>query len=190
MLFGDTWDWDGKHWTKRQDIGPSARWLHTMALDVARGHLVVFGGLAGDSTTKVAPANVLNDTWEHSDAGGSAAGGPAPGANGVALAKMDGSLQNRDPLFGSYFVEVTLTGPAPAPGVDVTLDLSYARPNVSLRPVAVPGQPQPPLAGPPWKLTVPAGNVDASASLYGAFVGLGLTLTAEAGGVSKTLALP
>ncbi len=24
-FFKNTWEWDGKHWTQRQDIGPAAR---------------------------------------------------------------------------------------------------------------------------------------------------------------------
>ena len=46
-VFGNTWEWDGAHWTQRQDIGPGARWGHAMAFDSIRRRVVIFGGLPG-----------------------------------------------------------------------------------------------------------------------------------------------
>ena len=34
--FGDAWQWDGKHWTQLQDIGPAARWPAGMTFDSVR----------------------------------------------------------------------------------------------------------------------------------------------------------
>ena len=55
---GDTWSWDGRFWTQRQDIGPQPRTLHAMAFDSARKKTVLFGG-AG-------PGRTFADTWEFS----------------------------------------------------------------------------------------------------------------------------
>jgi hypothetical protein len=35
-VFRETWVFDGKHWTHRQDIGPLPRFSHAMSYDVAR----------------------------------------------------------------------------------------------------------------------------------------------------------
>ena len=61
-IFGNTWTWDGKHWTLRQDIGPGPRAQHAMAFESKRGRLVLFGG---QTTTNL--AITLGDTWEHSE---------------------------------------------------------------------------------------------------------------------------
>jgi hypothetical protein len=63
-LFANTWEWDGKHWALRQDIGPSARWRHAMVYDSQRNHMVLFGGL---SERAPGPSALLGDTWEHSE---------------------------------------------------------------------------------------------------------------------------
>src|SRR5438046_9739955 len=54
--FGDTWDWDGKHWTQLQDIGPGPRAPAGMVYDSDRGHSVLFGGVSQNA--------YLGDTWE------------------------------------------------------------------------------------------------------------------------------
>lgn len=43
-LFGDTWEWDGKQWTKLSESGPLKRDHHGMCFDVARGKAILFGG--------------------------------------------------------------------------------------------------------------------------------------------------
>ena len=53
--FNDTWTWDGKHLTQRQDIGPSKRSSHGMAYDAVRKRTVLFGGNSDQD---------LGDTWE------------------------------------------------------------------------------------------------------------------------------
>jgi hypothetical protein len=67
IIYGDTWEWDGKRWVQRTDFGPPPRWGHSLAYDDVNHHLVLFGGLAVDETL---PADqlakgLLGDTWEH-----------------------------------------------------------------------------------------------------------------------------
>ena len=54
---GDSWRFDGTHWSQVQDIGPAPRVDHNMAFDSTRGAIVLFGGLDANAT--------LGDTWEH-----------------------------------------------------------------------------------------------------------------------------
>ena len=44
IIYGDSWRWDGKAWTKVQDIGPTPRWGHGMAFRSDTGRIVLFGG--------------------------------------------------------------------------------------------------------------------------------------------------
>ena len=55
-IYKDTWQWDGKHWTQRQDMGPAARYCAGGAGDTARSRLVLFGGASNSAT--------FGDTWE------------------------------------------------------------------------------------------------------------------------------
>jgi hypothetical protein len=57
--FNSTWTRTGKHWTQRQDIGPSPRSLHSMAYDSKRSRVVLFGGANPQSGQ-----DQLGDTWE------------------------------------------------------------------------------------------------------------------------------
>jgi len=56
LAFGDTWEWNGVHWTQVSTGGPSPRHAHAMTYDSARGVTVLFGGrgVYGE----------LGDTWE------------------------------------------------------------------------------------------------------------------------------
>jgi hypothetical protein len=56
LATGQTWEWDGRLWTQRQDIGPSGRHLHNLAHDSQRDRVVLFGG----SVSGIASG----DTWE------------------------------------------------------------------------------------------------------------------------------
>jgi hypothetical protein len=49
---GDTWEFDGNHWTQAVVPGPSPRGGSCMAFDAARNQMVLFGGEFG-----------LDDTW-------------------------------------------------------------------------------------------------------------------------------
>jgi hypothetical protein len=65
-LFGDTWGFDGRHWTELQDIGPPARRNHAAVFDEVRRRVILFGGAAADPTGGSPDAHVLlGDTWEH-----------------------------------------------------------------------------------------------------------------------------
>jgi len=54
-LLGDTWEFDGTAWTRRDVTGPSPRHSAGGAWDSRRGVVIVFGGGGGDSA--------LADTW-------------------------------------------------------------------------------------------------------------------------------
>jgi len=43
-LFGDTWEWDGTEWRRRDGVGPSSRVGHSMAWSVADSAVLVYGG--------------------------------------------------------------------------------------------------------------------------------------------------
>jgi len=59
---GDTWEWSGRFWTQRQDIGPAARCAHRMAYDAKRERLVLFGGVP--ASPGVTATSFFGDTWE------------------------------------------------------------------------------------------------------------------------------
>lgn len=54
--FGDTWEWDGKAWTRITDAGPGTRVHHAMAYDPVRRKTVVVGGYG--------PGGADGRTWE------------------------------------------------------------------------------------------------------------------------------
>lgn len=56
--FRDTWQWNGAHWTERQEIGPSPRSALASGYDSTRDRVVIFGGVGADGTT------MLGDTWD------------------------------------------------------------------------------------------------------------------------------
>ncbi|MBN2246562.1 MAG: hypothetical protein JW755_12030 [Candidatus Aminicenantes bacterium] len=53
----DTWLWNGKNWTQFDISGPEGRSSHTMAYDIKRKRVVLFGGDPEGSW------NALGDTW-------------------------------------------------------------------------------------------------------------------------------
>jgi hypothetical protein len=55
---GRTWEWDGKLWVQRQNMGPAARNMVGLAYDGERHFAVLFGGELPGSSTRMA------DTWE------------------------------------------------------------------------------------------------------------------------------
>ena len=79
-LFRFTWEWSGKRWTLRQDIGPVGRMRHAMAFDAARSRVVLFGGLALVPDAPQTMLTFLGDTWEHPDE--AVAGSPGGGGGG------------------------------------------------------------------------------------------------------------
>ena len=54
--YGDTWQWNGKAWTRVETSGPSARFGAGMAYDAARREIILFGGVDASNQK-------LNDTW-------------------------------------------------------------------------------------------------------------------------------
>jgi hypothetical protein len=53
---GQTWEWDGRLWTQRQDMGPARRYHHNLAHDSQRDRVVLFGGTVSGIAA--------GDTWE------------------------------------------------------------------------------------------------------------------------------
>lgn len=94
-VFGNTWEWDGKHWTHRQDFGPSPRWGHAMAYDSARQRLVLFGGLTvfNPDPDPLLANHLVRDTWEHAVAPAPAAP-EQPGGPGVPQPGGPGTLES------------------------------------------------------------------------------------------------
>ncbi len=132
-VFHETWVFDGKYWTHRQDIGPSPRWAHAMACDTARRSIVLFGGLpvlAAQGDGKAA-AQLLGDTWEHveTDAPSTPAPGPAP-----APAPAPGG--------GPVVIELGLTPSSVAPGNSVIATVSLDRTPAAATPVELAWVPQ------------------------------------------------
>ena len=55
-FFGDTWTWNGKHWTQQHPAtSPPARAYAAMAYDAATGTAVLFGGFNN--------SGAFADTW-------------------------------------------------------------------------------------------------------------------------------
>jgi hypothetical protein len=168
--YGDTRDWDGKHWTERQDMGPKARWLHAMVFDSARARLVLFGG-----STTLAVDSQVGDTWE-------APGDSAPATpGGVVLASVEVGFDGLGRLAG----RLGLSSPAPAGGVVVLLSVDSPIGAYSLG-----NESQANIDGPPWQVPVSSGAT--VTNFHGAllFPGHGtLTFSASLGDVTKTFAV-
>ena len=59
---GETWEFDGSQWTKRDVASPQARHALGMVFDEKRGRVVMFGG--GTPGSPGNPGQQLGDTWE------------------------------------------------------------------------------------------------------------------------------
>ena len=90
--FADTWEWNGSSWTQATSTGtsPSARVVHTMAYDSARGVTVLFGGYDVSS---------VGDTWEWNGSSWTLAATTGPSAREVHAMVYD-SQRNVTVLFG------------------------------------------------------------------------------------------
>jgi hypothetical protein len=169
-VLGDTWDWNGQHWTQRQDMGPAPRWLHGMAFDSARGRLVLFGG-----TVTSAGDTQLGDTWE---APGDS--GPAP-PGGITLASLD--ILPLNAAFSALNGFLTLTGPAPPGGVVVIVDGDMPVGNLQLGAISLGG-------GPPWNVPISAGTTNVAFIITVSSRGLGkMTFRATFGSTTKTASI-
>jgi hypothetical protein len=171
-IFGDTWDWDGKLWTQRQDMGPRPRCFHTMTHDVTRDRLVLFGG-----TSSAGMLDALNDTWE------------APG-DPITLIDFTIAFQGPgDNLAQRADGSVTLSSPAAPDGVVVLLSAPGGGVNASL---VFGGQASLVSTG-PWNLNIPGGDSTAAfrlaIPLFPVPPGAQFSFTATLGDVSKTVVL-
>jgi len=109
QVFFDTWQFDGKLWTQRQDIGPGPLYSAAMAFDVSRTAVVLFGGL---TAFPFSDAALSGDTWESTV--------PAGGTAGAALARVT-SIVIQSPVLQDTATQMTLTLSAPVPQPTVVL---------------------------------------------------------------------
>jgi hypothetical protein len=137
---GETWEWNGTVWSRREVSGPSPRGGHAMAYDSVRHVTVLFGGAF------VTPEGVvpLNDTWEWNGTVWTQriVAGPKPSPRASHTVVYD-SLRQRTVLFGGYddssgidngetwewngagagaWTQRTVTGPSPRGGHRMVYD--------------------------------------------------------------------
>lgn len=177
QLFGMTWEWNGQHWTARQDIGVGPRVGHAMAFDTVRGRVVLFGGLDVAFDDTQAPSHLKGDTWEHPDAAGGGGGPPPPGGeptDAIAVSSVD-VVPNPVHPGEDFTITVTLVTVAPAGGAAVAIDGDF---------------------GPLGSIVVPAGSTTGSMTVQmpldiGDYVILpvDVTITATGGGVTQSTVL-
>jgi hypothetical protein len=120
QILSDSWEFDGKRWTQRQDIGPGPLHEAAIAFDSLRARVVLFGGIttAPDGST---PAT--GNTWEL----------PAASVR-VASISIPSSV-----IGGTHVVfAVNLSRPAPAGGVIVNFNGSiFATNGANMAPITV-----------------------------------------------------
>jgi hypothetical protein len=109
QVFFDTWQFDGKLWTQRQDIGPGPLYSAAIAFDVSRTAVVLFGGL---SAFPLADTALSGDTWESTV--------PAGGTAGAALVRVT-SMVFQSPVLQQIPTSMTLTLSAPVPQPTVVM---------------------------------------------------------------------
>jgi N-acetylneuraminic acid mutarotase len=171
QLFGATWEWDGKHWVLRQDMGPGPRWRHAMAFDSPRSTIVLFGGMnafavgADDPTTKV-----LGDTWEHQ-----AESGSVGGSLSVASLSINPNILR---IGQQADVRLTLSGPAAS---NTTVTISTNAPNAVF--INAPQQ-----GSLPYNLSVTAGGTWVTFSVRAQQSNPNVVLNAELNGTSQSVA--
>jgi len=68
-VFSRTWEWNGKHWTARQDMGPGPRAFHAAAFDSVRSRVVLFGGASATLNPPPSADKIFGDTWEQFQSG-------------------------------------------------------------------------------------------------------------------------
>jgi hypothetical protein len=176
-VFGLSWEWNGKQWTVRQDIGPGPRVGHAMAFDAPRRRVVLFGGLPIPPGQPEAAGRLLGDTWERFEEGVTT---PMP----PVLASLD--VQPATVHLGDTLtLTATITSPAPPGGFTVSLTASITVRGIPLDfPIA-------------RTLTVPAGALAAVVTTVVQLPpiidpgdidpsGADVTVAGTAGGVTKT----
>ena len=169
-VFAGTWQWDGAHWTQRQDIGPGGRSAAAMAFDAGRSCAVLFGGVSVPEADTTAASHLLGDTWEEQGSG--------PPAQVTALTVNPASVAAGD----ATTIEADLSQRAPAGGAAVVVTASGAAsgsPNVDVPAGATSGTAS-------W--TVPAdtapGDVTLTAQLAGSTQTATLHVTGAGGGAT------
>jgi hypothetical protein len=93
---GETWEWNGTSWTKRDVPGPSGRFAHNMVYDTRRQRVVLYGGGAyGDDPT--------SETWEFDGSRWEqrGTGNASPGPRGGFGMAYD-SARGRTVVYGGY----------------------------------------------------------------------------------------
>ena len=123
----ETWTWDGASWTQAAAQGPIGRARTSMASDVARAQLVMFGGI-GARPGPGQPQPLFDDTWSWNGASWSklADGGPRgryahamsfDRRAGVVLlyggATMTEYFADMWQWDGRRWTEIAMTGPTP-----------------------------------------------------------------------------
>ena len=119
-IFDFSWEWDGTHWTARQDMGPGPRVGHAMAYDTARDRMVLFGGAASPLDDPLATATALGDTWEQFETGTS------PGTQPQVVPLMQFTVvPDQVPAVAGNTVslQVALAGPVGPQGQEVLITL-------------------------------------------------------------------
>ena len=138
QVFAGTWQWDGQHWTQRQDIGPGQRWGHAMAFDTSRGFTVLYGGASVPPADASVGSHLLGDTWEEQ---GTPVAPPPPAISITAFNANPPSAAGGQ----SVTLIVTLSQPAPAGGVTVQISSTIQPPfsgSLSIQPGSATGQTQ------------------------------------------------
>lgn len=125
QVHGDTWEYDGTHWTKFAGSSPPARQSPAMVYDAKRGRTVLFGGLGAGGGQR--PPS-LGDTWEFDGKAWTQRQGSGPSARhdpgvtydtkrGLVIlfggAGRDGFKGDTWSWDGSEWKRLATTGPAP-----------------------------------------------------------------------------
>lgn len=93
-LIGDTWEWDGRIWTRVATTGPPPSWMHSMAYDSARGRIILLS---------------YTDTWEWDGINWTRVATTGPSSRSGAAMAYD-SLRGRTVLFGGRGSSPTFKG--------------------------------------------------------------------------------
>jgi hypothetical protein len=88
---GDTWEYDGTRWTRREGAGPSPRSAAGMAFDAKRGRVILFGGMG--------PDGFLSDTWSWDGASWTRLAESGPAARAMGYLAYD-KARDRVVMFG------------------------------------------------------------------------------------------
>lgn len=91
----DTWEWNGKKWTKIETMGPPARAEAVMVYDAKRRRVVLFGGYIRKNGQTIR----LGDTWEYDGKKWTQAASSGPSSRSGAAMAYDSDKQESI-LFG------------------------------------------------------------------------------------------